>query len=380
MKKAVLLSSALLIGLCIAVACAPEKKGKLDQNTLTVKIEPPKIGQVANEASVQISAILVNAKGEAQDVDVIWSLSDNSLGNLSSNTSKTVTFTAAAAPVTGQGVITVDCGGIKKTANFSVGTATVDEIYVTASKTSLQYGAESNLTAVARAGGVPVADQPEITWSCSPANLGTLSATTGANVTFTANNSNNPGSVVVKASALGLDRSVTILVGSTETVKRFVYSDAGLGPNINSQYTIYGDWQWFPNNINSSSFTIADVSGCPADPRVAHQLNYIQGTLGDDPYAGLAFKFSTAQDLTEYTKLKFSVRGVNGGERFRVEFPDAANYTDYTASSSWEEKTIDIRPIIRYSVNTPINFVFKRSITGGNASIQIDYIYFETEN
>lgn len=383
MKKLVFLSLALFSACLLVLACAPDKKSKLSRNTLRVSIEPTRLGMLNNDQSVELSAILTNAKGEEQDTTVSWHVEPANFGTFEPTTGKKVTFKTSPTE-TGQGKITADCSGEKATINFSLGVAAIDEIKITGAPGGLNYGTYADLTAEAFAGGASVSPQPTIDWSVTSisggSNLATISRISDQAVRLTANN-NTPGVVRVTASYGGVNEFKDIVIGSTESIKRFIYSDNGLGTAIDSALVVYNDAQWRPTV--ASKIEITDSTGIDIDPIKSFRFQYTQGTGLSNNYAGVAFNFTSSQDLSEYTTLVFWAKGESGGEKFRVESPSDTSPSNtysqtFTVTNNWAQYTMNI-PVtnMQKPIKTVINFVFDKNNTNGNATVYFDYIYFE---
>lgn len=134
MKKILCFFSAFIFLGATIIACAPEKRDRINQNTLTVNIESTEpnlrtLDFLENGTTVSLKAIIRNAKGEEiRDVGVNWSIEPESFGNFSSNNTLGTTFTASATEK-GLATIYADCNGVKGSVSFPLG-ETLPELWL----------------------------------------------------------------------------------------------------------------------------------------------------------------------------------------------------------------------------------------------------------
>lgn len=378
MKKIIFALVALLMCGLIIIACAPEKRSKLRTTTITVSVEPLS-AHLNNGESKDFTAIIRN-NGIEVDGDVFWRVEPAEFGTFSSTTSKTTTFTAAATG-SGNGQIIAECSGVKGYSNIALGAAVViDNIQITVDKTSLNNGETANLSAQARAGTTVVDPQPTINWTINPTDLGVLSSTTGANVTFTAD-SVKTGDVTVTASVGSASDSKTITVGSSVPPtgdKLLIYNDAGLGSLVKNIY----HWDIGKGGSVSDMIKKTDGDGVTGDASEYQTITY-----NGQGWTEWAFVFNGTQDLSEYNKMIIHMRSSTPNAAVRIQFmrdsqvlagENTGSGSWPALASTWYKYEIDISAVSdKTGILNPVVICLSTGIGNFNGSFDIDYIYFE---
>ncbi|MCL2390712.1 MAG: hypothetical protein FWD54_00840 [Endomicrobia bacterium] len=409
MKKFLFLSPLLLICAFIIISCAPERKSRLNSDSIVVRIEPP-IANVPLDTTKTLTAIVRNAKGDIVDLPVTWSIDPSTgIGAFDSVTGKTAEFRAI-----GNGIVTITALSNGVTGSINVGCGSYhapDSIVITSAPDGVSNGKSVPITVQLSYGG-PVAsggiavsvDTSTILWDVS--GPGSLSASSGQTVTFTANPAPALGQATVKISFGNL--SVTKLISVAEVVPTadavMIYSDNGFGPNLITEpygYFHWGDWNWYPPGTypenpdapvvyptTSKVDTTAAPSGVPSiDPLSSLKFEYYKGSGLTSPvwpsgnfYGGFSFRYNSAQNLTTMTKLYFYVRGASGGEDLIVQNVGNASTnlhinTIKPITTNWQLYSITLSAA-RTSVTVPVSFFFEAA---PDSTVYIDYIYFDVE-
>ncbi|BDG06997.1 hypothetical protein [Anaeromyxobacter paludicola] len=187
-----------------ALGCGGGGSGSSDP---TLSVDPATISVQAGAAAVGVTANLVGASGT-----VTWSLSSGAAGSISPSTGSTVFYTPpSAVSATRSEVLTASAAGKTATVAITVSPKPSAGPSLTVSPHSASAvggGSPVAFTAVLAGGAAG-----PVTWALNPPGLGSLSATTGASVTWTPPSSVlQAASAVVTATAGSLSDSATVTV------------------------------------------------------------------------------------------------------------------------------------------------------------------------
>jgi hypothetical protein len=119
MKKVAFLCLIMIIVGFVVVSCA--LKDKLQENTISVAIEPASVGFIRHNSLQNFTAIVRNTRGELIDVDVNWSISDFTGDvSISTNVGKRVIFTVGSSGGDSTGVLTAEYSGVSRSVNIEI--------------------------------------------------------------------------------------------------------------------------------------------------------------------------------------------------------------------------------------------------------------------
>jgi len=164
---------------------------------------------------------------------------------------------------------------------------------------------------------------------------------------------------------------------STVIPDYILYNDGGV-PTNDLEPAPGGGYLWKYTG-NGSDLQVTEISGgCTPDPNRSWKYGYTNNPGG---WAGYFMKFKNEKDISNYTYMKFYVKGQNGGERFEVFIEDTSHTPTkqiITATSNWTEIVI---PLTAFNedltkIVIPFNIAFSSGVTGGNATVYIDYIRY----
>ncbi|MCL2485113.1 MAG: hypothetical protein FWF00_05765 [Endomicrobia bacterium] len=395
MKRIVFILPLFLICAFIIISCAPEKKSRLNNNTITVKIEPPVITNLPIGNTITLTAIVRNAGGNIQELPVSWSISDPSFGEFSTVNGRTTEFTATG---NGIAVITAICNGVIASINAGCGNAQApDSIVLSGVPAGLSNGKTANtITARLYSEGAELINVSPVVWTISgPGSLDKTSTTSGELITLTADPLPAFGQVSITASFGNLSATVRVSVAEVVPTANavMIYSDNSFGPNLIHDYFIWGDWQRYPDwgnypsqppNYPTTSELLLNANfpgGAKVDPNISIEMIYKAGNWTAGPWGGFSYNYESAQPLTAMTKLYFYVRGEKGGESLILQYAGnaATNVNVNTIkpiTTSWQLYTVTVNSALLGSVTVPVSFFFE---SASDNTVYIDYIYFDTE-
>jgi len=166
----------------------------------------------------------------------------------------------------------------------------------------------------------------------------------------------------------------TVLANVRPTVGKrlcLIYTDAGLGRDV-------GDPLSYSNA--GATIVLSEVFDKTPEGEKSWRYSYTNAAGG---WAGFYDNFlSGTKDMSAYKNLVFWVRGENGGENFEVfveddiEDGDTLNKYKVTATRDWQLISI---PLSYFDedlehVKIPWNIAFSNHITGGDATVYVDFI------
>ena len=334
MKKVIFMSLAVLVCGAAIIACAPEKKSKVGGgvDAITVEVTPNVIGKIDNAApEVTLTAIVKNKDVVQSNAVVKWIVYPSTdYGKCTPATSSSTVFKANVAKTISEGAyIIAEYNGIKSDpVIYSINKAPIiiDSVAITGNPSNLDNNNTVSLTATAYSDVTP-STTALISWSVSPANLGTITGSpskSGSAVTFKASASESgTATITAKYNNTTVQKSVNIVIGNTATPNFYIYSDNNVLPNVEPMF--FGDWQWWDSRGPSyysysksksqhppetSSFAMPEVFGvgAPGDTAKSYHMSLTGGTDFPGNYYGgvnLHYNGGTIDGLTTYSKIHF---------------------------------------------------------------------------
>jgi len=157
-----------------------------------------------------------------------------------------------------------------------------------------------------------------------------------------------------------------------------IYTDDGLGTDVSAPAR-YGS----PSGGDQSVLS-EPAGGCSPDPSKCWKYVYTNIAGG---WSGWYNQFASfPKDMSSYTNLKFYVKGASGGENFEIIVEDTSdpggkkqitNYT--TVTTNWQEVSIPLSDFGEdlTNIKNPYNICFSAGVTGGDATVYIDYVRWE---
>lgn len=402
MKRYIFAFTALLICSFLIVACAPEKKNKLNNSTIIVKIDPVSVSMLNTGQQVVLKAIITDPSGkEMEDAPVSWSVVNStnpteSLGDFTDYTAKITTFTASSNK--GRGDIVLECAGITKKLGISVNTAAVKKITIEIDNAVLKHGEHTWVKAkVFDTDDKDITSEaPTIEWYVNDKKtsdfLGSFSPAIGSSVTFVAtNNAVFSGIASIKALCTGIYSEVKeIGVNDVPFAGWYLYTDAGLGVQVADVHT----WQDGYGSTVDLKGGEAGVTGVPKsytdpidDHIVGFRLIYTAGNGSQTlRWAGFSLplkaEYQVAGNFKNFTKVCFWAKGAVGGETFNVKPGNVGdtgvspNVQKVTLTNDWAYYQIPFVGVNMSATFTgAVAFVFEdKQAASVSCTVYIDYI------
>ena len=390
MKKLVFVLSAVLACGFTILACSSDKKSKKGgASSITVEVTPATIGQIDLSSPTHTLTAIVKNNGVIQaNAAVSWVVKPSTAAGICSPTQGVSTVFAADPSYIGQGSIVASYNGTESaTVQFSINEAMVviNHIDLTVSTDTVANSGSVTLTAVAKdSSNIDIPTQPALNWSVSPTTLGSLSSTTGASVTFTANSTGN-GTVTITVTdpISGKFVTKTINVGTTSVPSTLTFV-LGSFTTEGGLYDIHG-WGGETSNGWEVPATWPLMAGHDDVTRGIFQMTWKAGWGGPTPVR------LEALDASQYTKLVFYARVPSGTGDIVVRAlgTDAGTSTTFeqrgfSLTTTWKKCEIPI-PVDRTGVKGIMCFVLaanEYSVEGKTTPVlpytfYVDNVYYE---
>lgn len=237
MQQAVTMSLRLIILTALLIsfsACAPSNSGMPDGTAgaggttgtgITVSSNPTSISTYGL-ASITATVRDVSGNLVADGTAVTFSLSDSTMGTLSSGTATTsggtTTVYFTAANKTGSITITSTSGGLSGSVTISISATATGAVSLSASPSTVSPSNTSTIAArVVDSAGNPVVDGSIVSFTLDNPSLGSISpssaVTSNGNATGTFTASTDTGTVTITATSGTITGSIAITIGGTTT-------------------------------------------------------------------------------------------------------------------------------------------------------------------